>query len=159
MPRTRGFLRRFRGAGAPGAASAVGVPADRVAETAAELEPVFARLAPFQAAAEAIRDRARVDAERSRRHAEEQAAAVLTAARETAEAERVAASLAASRRVDDDRERTLAAADEQAERVRRHAAAVMAQYVERVLAGVRSALDDQPPDDRRRDDQPGAPVP
>ena len=52
MPRTRGLLQRFRGAGAPGAASAVGVPADRVAETAAELEPVFARLAPVQAEAE-----------------------------------------------------------------------------------------------------------
>lgn len=141
MPRTRGLLQRFRGAGAPGAASAVGVPADRLAETAAELDPVFARLAPVQREAEGIRARAREEAEHTRRRAEEEAAAVLAAAREHAEAERVAASLTASRRVDLDRDQALAAADEEANRVRRHSDAVMTQYVDRVVAQVRSLLD------------------
>ncbi|CAI9400336.1 hypothetical protein [Nocardioides sp. T2.26MG-1] len=151
MPRTRSFLQRFRGAGAPGAASAVGVPADRVAETAAELEPVFDRLAPVQAECEAIRARARQDAELTRRRADERAAAVLAAARANAEAERVAASLAAGRRVDDEREQALTAADEQAERVRRHAAEAMPRYVDRVVEQARLLLDGH--------DQPGAPVP
>lgn len=158
MPRARGFLQRFRGAGAPGAASAVGVPADRLAETAAELDPVFARLAPAQSEAEATRVRAREEAERTRRHAEEEAAAILAAAREHAEAERVTASLTASRRVDRDRDRALAAADEQAERVRRHAAAEMAPYVDRVVAQVRSLLE-VPGEPDHPDGPRGAPVP
>lgn len=140
MPRTRGLLQRFRGAGAPGAASAVGVPADRVAETAAELEPVFARLAPVQAEAEAIRTAAREQAALTRRRAEEEAAAILAAARRDAESERVAASLAAGRRVDEHREHALADADGEAARVRQHATEAMPEYVDRVLAQVRSLL-------------------
>lgn len=158
MPRTRGFLQRFRGAGAPGAASAVGVPADRLAETAAELDPVFARLRPAQSEAETTRVRAREEAERTRRHAEEEAAAVLAAAREQAEAERVTASLTASRRIDRDRDQALAAADEQADLVRRHAAAAMTPYVDRVVAQVRSLLD-LPGPPGHLDGPRGAPVP
>ena len=45
MPRVRDVLYRFRPAGAPGAASSAGVPVDRSADLAAELEPVFALLA------------------------------------------------------------------------------------------------------------------
>ena len=44
MPQLSDFLHRFRQAGAPGAASMAGVPADRSAELAAELRPVLALL-------------------------------------------------------------------------------------------------------------------
>jgi hypothetical protein len=39
------FLRRFRPAGTPEAAARAGVPVDRAAEAAGELEPVLALLA------------------------------------------------------------------------------------------------------------------
>lgn len=45
MPRVRDVLLRFRPSGAPGAATAAGVPVDRANEVAAELEPVFGLLA------------------------------------------------------------------------------------------------------------------
>ena len=44
MANLRDFVRRFRPAGAPGAAAPAGVPADRGAEQAAELAPVFEAL-------------------------------------------------------------------------------------------------------------------
>lgn len=44
MAQWRDFLGRFRPAGAPGAASPRGVPTDRAAAAAAELEPLFALL-------------------------------------------------------------------------------------------------------------------
>jgi hypothetical protein len=42
----RDLLYRFRPAGGPGSATPAGVPADRERDLAAELEPVFAALAP-----------------------------------------------------------------------------------------------------------------
>lgn len=55
MPRARDFLARFRPAGIPGAAAATGVPADRLAEAGAELEPLFAMLADTEAEIDRIR--------------------------------------------------------------------------------------------------------
>jgi hypothetical protein len=49
LPQFRDFLNRFRPVGAPGAASRTGVPADRTAEVAAELDPVLALLAGTEA--------------------------------------------------------------------------------------------------------------
>ncbi len=49
MPQLGDFLSRFRPAGAPGAASRAGVPADRAAELADELGPVLALLDDTQA--------------------------------------------------------------------------------------------------------------
>ncbi len=49
MPQLGDFLNRFRPAGAPGAASRAGVPADRAAELSAELDPVLALLAATDA--------------------------------------------------------------------------------------------------------------
>ncbi|MGH8867626.1 MAG: hypothetical protein ACRDYU_06490, partial [Actinomycetes bacterium] len=77
MPRSGDFLERFRPAGAPGAAAAAGVPADRVAELSAELEPVLARLAGTQREAERIRAAARRDAEQRRDHATASARALV----------------------------------------------------------------------------------
>jgi hypothetical protein len=56
------LLNRFRPAGTPGAAARAGVPVDRAAEAAAELEPVLALLAEAESACAAVRERARQDA-------------------------------------------------------------------------------------------------
>ena len=69
MPRPRDLLQRFRLAGTPGAPAAPGVPADRVAEVSAELEPVLARLAAAEQEAERLRTGARDEAARRIRDA------------------------------------------------------------------------------------------
>ncbi|MFF9391346.1 hypothetical protein [Streptomyces griseoluteus] len=79
----RDFLERFRPAGTPGA-SATGVPADRTAERAAELEPALARLADVQREAAQIRATAEQEAEALRRNAAREAARIVEAARERA---------------------------------------------------------------------------
>ena len=94
------FLTRFRPAGAPGAGSRAGVPADRAAERAAELEPVLALLAGAQTdaadrVAAARREAARIRAE-SREDAERIAAETRIRA-QTARAEAAAEVLAAAR--------------------------------------------------------------
>jgi hypothetical protein len=66
MPRSRDILQRFRPAGTPGPASSSGVPADRVAEASAELEPVLALLAETQAEVSRIRRDAEREAEQRR---------------------------------------------------------------------------------------------
>ena len=56
MPRARDFLARFRPVGTPWcAAASAGVPADRVAEAGAELEPLFAMLADTEAEIDRVR--------------------------------------------------------------------------------------------------------
>ncbi|WP_249400038.1 hypothetical protein [Streptomyces argyrophylli] len=79
----RDFLERFRPAGTPGA-SATGVPADRTAERAAELEPSLARLASVQQEAAQIRAAAEQEAEALRQNAAREAARMVDAAREHA---------------------------------------------------------------------------
>ncbi|HET6966101.1 MAG TPA: hypothetical protein VFH58_15100 [Acidimicrobiales bacterium] len=64
MPDVRRFLRLLRPAAAPGAAAAVGVPADRRTELETELAPVFAALADVEAECTAIREAAARDASR-----------------------------------------------------------------------------------------------
>lgn len=64
MPQLGDFLSRFRPAGAPGAASRVGVPADRAAELADELGPVLALLDDTQAECARKVAEARQEAER-----------------------------------------------------------------------------------------------
>ncbi|MEU3246207.1 MULTISPECIES: hypothetical protein [unclassified Streptomyces] len=79
----RDFLERFRPAGTPGAA-ATGVPADRTAERAAELEPALTRLADVQQEAARIRAAAEQEAEALRQNAAREAARMVDAAREHA---------------------------------------------------------------------------
>ncbi|HEX7745917.1 MAG TPA: hypothetical protein VF462_11720, partial [Micromonosporaceae bacterium] len=62
MPAVRELLDRFRPAGAPGAASAAGVPADRQTTASAELDPVFAALADVVAKCAGLRATAVRDA-------------------------------------------------------------------------------------------------
>ncbi|MGW0205428.1 hypothetical protein ACWDZ8_06215 [Streptomyces sp. NPDC003233] len=79
----RDFLERFRPAGTPGA-SATGVPADRMAERTAELEPALARLTDVQQQAARIRAGAEEAAEALRRNAVREAEHLLADAREQA---------------------------------------------------------------------------
>ncbi|MFD1659217.1 hypothetical protein ACFSL4_13640, partial [Streptomyces caeni] len=76
----RDLLARFRPTGTPGAA-ATGVPADRTAERAAELEPSLARLTEVQREAARIRAAAEREAGTIRRDAARQAAEIVAAAR------------------------------------------------------------------------------
>lgn len=64
MPKVRDFLDRFRPAGTPGAAGAVGVPADRQAGAEAELAPAFAVLAEIERHCTEVRERAQRQAAR-----------------------------------------------------------------------------------------------
>ena len=101
MPRVRDVLHRFRPSGAPGAATAAGVPADRAAELAAELEPVLALLAETDRECADLLEGARLEeAEIRARHAD-RARSVLATGRALVEAERAAAT-ASTRGRDDD---------------------------------------------------------
>jgi cell division septum initiation protein DivIVA len=100
VPQFRDLLARFRPAGAPGAASRVGVAVDRAHELSAELDPVLALLAATHAECERMVSEARRDARRITEEAQEQSAAIGVAARRRAEAVRAAAAeevLAAAR--------------------------------------------------------------
>lgn len=140
MSRSRDFLERFRAAGGPGAPSATGVPADRSAELAAELEPVLARLDDVQAEAGRLRAEARHDAERMTQEAGARAAGVVAAARLGADAERADAAARMSEQAREEAATVLADAERTAEDVRRHAEARLPEYRDVVLAAVRDAL-------------------
>jgi vacuolar-type H+-ATPase subunit E/Vma4 len=88
MPSVREFLERLRPSGTPGAPSAAGVPVDRMAEVAAELEPVFAALDDAQAEAARIRAEGRQEASRRREQGLEEARSVLDEATRRSGAER-----------------------------------------------------------------------
>jgi hypothetical protein len=112
LPQARDFLDRFRPAGAPGAASRAGVPADRAAELATELEPVLALLDGAYAECGRIIDAAQQDAEQIAEQDREEAAAIATEAKQRARAAQDAAV-----------EHVLAAACAEAEEAVRSAAA------------------------------------
>jgi vacuolar-type H+-ATPase subunit H len=91
VPQARDFLDRFRPAGAPGAASRAGVPVDRAAELASELEPVLALLAGTHAECGRIVAAAQREAEQITEGARERAAALTADAQRRAAAVRDAA--------------------------------------------------------------------
>lgn len=142
MARLGDFLARFRPFGVPGAAAALGVPADYAVDQADELAPVFSALADVQTDCVNERRRAQRLADQTREEAHVRAAAIVSAARAEAEAER-ARSLAAARQRDDQasaallREAALAA-----DGVRRRSAARMPQLEARVTDMVRSLAED-----------------
>jgi len=90
VPAVRDLLDRFRPAGAPGAATAAGVPADRRATAAAELEPVFAALAAVITEGAALRADAAAAGARQEAAAEERGRVLVARARTEAEAVRAA---------------------------------------------------------------------
>jgi hypothetical protein len=100
LPQFRDFLARFRPAGSPGAASRVGVAADRAREVSTELEPVLALLAATHAECARIITEAGQDARQLEEEAREQAAVAAAEARRRAAVARAAAAdevLAAAR--------------------------------------------------------------
>lgn len=148
MPRIPGPLRRFLPAGAPGPAAVAGVPQDRVADAIAELEPVFARLAPTEALCDGIVERGRLDAEELRRRAADEVRSIAATAERRAAGERADAMARAQqvgRQVSD---AELAAARTRAARLRAQAERRMGDYVAHVAAAV-TELVDAGGDDRR----------
>jgi hypothetical protein len=150
MPRVRDLLYRFRPSGAPGAATAAGVPADRALEQAVELEPVFGSLSQTQHdCAEIVRWALR-EAEAIRAREADTARVVLATARSLEAAERADA---AARVVGLGRARlgsTTADSEREVAAVRQHAAEAMPRYVEQVVASVRSILEDGVPAPQHR---------
>lgn len=140
MPRSRDILQRFRPAGTPGPAASAGVPADRVAEVAAELEPVLALLADTQEEASRIRRVAEEEAERRRRAAAERAGALVASAHRQAGSDRAAAAVRVSRKVEEENAAALAEAERAATAVRDRAAERMPALLDRVLTATRDAL-------------------
>jgi hypothetical protein len=140
MPRARDFLARFRPVGTPGAAASAGVPADRVVEAAAELEPLFAMLADTEAKAEGICASADQRIAEGHRLAAERAAEVVTQARLRADAERADASARARAAADQEAAQELAAAEAQAALLRESANERMDAQVAEMVAAVQERL-------------------
>ncbi len=112
MPQLGDFLNRFRPAGAPGAATRAGVPADRAAELSDELGPVLAKLAGADAECARLIDEAEQAASQISRQASERAADIAADAVRAADAARAAAAaeqLALARERATQAERTVAA--------------------------------------------------
>ena len=134
------FLERFRPAGAPGAAAAVGVPANRPSELAAELEPVFGELSGVVAQARRIREQASSDADQIRCEAKEKAHILVESARHDIEDVRAAAMASAGERAQQVTQESLAAAERDAAAVRSRAADRLPAYVDHALDLVRNVL-------------------
>ncbi|HET8660859.1 MAG TPA: hypothetical protein VFM55_17885 [Micromonosporaceae bacterium] len=140
MSRVRELLERFRPAGAPGAASGAGAPADRRAGVEAELEPVFAALDEAQRECARIREDAAVRAAARRAEAADRARAVVARARADSQAERAAAAAETRRRGQHEIASIISHAEESAEAVRRSAQRRQADLVDRVVDMVRAQL-------------------
>jgi len=140
MARAREFLERFRPSGTPGAAARPGVPADRLAERSAELEPVFARLAETEAEAATIRAAASREAELRRHQGEERAQAALAAGRRQVAADRAELAAQVRRQVSTETAAIVSAAQDEAEAVRARARQRLPAMVERVVADARAGL-------------------
>ena len=132
------FLSRFRPAGTPGAAARAGVPVDRAAEAAAELEPILALLAEAESARAAVRERARQDAEDIRERARARADGLVAEARARADGERAAAARACARGQAESA-RLTGQAERRATARRELAEQRLPGYVGRVAAMVRTA--------------------
>jgi vacuolar-type H+-ATPase subunit H len=142
MPRARDLLDRLRPVGTPGAATPVGVPADRRAEVAAELEPVFALLADVEAECERLRRAADADASRRQTDAAQRAREIVARARAAAKAERAATAARLRAESDADAAELQAGAEREAEEVRRRAQGQIAAVVAAVVDQVRLDLED-----------------
>jgi len=131
------ILRRFRPAVAPGPAGPAGVPADRGAEAEAELAAVFAALEPSVADARRVREEARADAGRRRRHGLEEAERIVAEARNRLDAVRAEAASAQLAALDAERATLEGNARAEVDRVERLAEARVPDLVAQVVARVR----------------------
>lgn len=132
MPALTDFLERFRPAGAPGPAGTA-VPADRAAELAAELEPVFALLRGAEAERALILRDGAADAQRILESARVEAARIVSRAREQAPAERADAASAVVTAAAAEQAELAARSERAAEAVRRQAADRMAELTTRAV--------------------------
>jgi uncharacterized membrane protein YccC len=139
--RARDVLYRFRPAGAPGAASATGVPADRVADLTAELQPLFAELTRTERECADIIARAGLAAAQVHAQAMDRAAGLVPVARERVDGERAAAVARVRERGAQESAAALAAAEQDAAQVHRRAEERMASFVDSVLASVGELVD------------------
>ncbi|GHE13536.1 hypothetical protein [Streptomyces alanosinicus] len=129
----RDFLERFRPTGTPGAA-ATGVPADRMAERAAELEPALDQLTAVQQEAARIRAAADEAAGRLRRDAAREAEGIVAAARERAPELRRQAAAPVLRDALREADAVRAAGDRAAAEVQERARERMPALVDRAVA-------------------------
>ncbi|MDT0467417.1 hypothetical protein [Streptomyces gibsoniae] len=135
----RDFLTRFRPTGAPGAA-VTGVPADRAAERAAELDAPLTLLTDVQQEAAAIRVSADRAAAAIRESAARQAAGIVAAARSQAPQVRQEATTPFRRAAVREAEELRAAGERAASLVHERARERMTAMVERAVAdALRSA--------------------
>ncbi|MFB9907796.1 hypothetical protein [Allokutzneria oryzae] len=136
----REILRRFRPAGAPGAAAPAGVPADRPTYQAKELAPVLALLDDSEREAERIRQDGLERAAAHRRAGRENARAIVAEAEAATEPLRAAVAAAAQKAGDAELAGLDATARLAVERVRHHAAERMPALVDRAVALVLASL-------------------
>jgi hypothetical protein len=141
MPGVRDLLDRFRPAGAPGRAGAAGIPVDRQAVTVAELDPVFAALAPVTAECARLRRDAEREAARREAAAAELARALVARAREAVAADRAAAAARVREDMAAEVAQLVEAAAAEADEVRRRGAQRLPWLVSRVVDLVRADLD------------------
>ena len=128
----RDILERWRPSATPGAPSAAGVPADRVAERSAELEGVLALLADAQVEVQSIRSAAVAEAARRRAAAKEQGRTLIAEAQRTAQADRSAAAATAHAAGQESAGRIRAQAQLEAESIAELAAARQPALIARV---------------------------
>ncbi|MFF5211101.1 hypothetical protein [Streptosporangium sp. NPDC000396] len=144
MVRLSDFLERFRPTGVPGAAAPTGVPADYAADQTAELDLVFSALAEVQATCASERLRSKRRAEETRERARAQAAAIISAARLDAGAEKARVSARTRQKSDKESLTSVRNAGLAADGIRRRSAARMPEEVARVVTMVRSLAGDLP---------------
>jgi len=136
MASLRSILKRFRPAGAPGAAAARAVPADRVAERSAELEPLLALLDDVEAAAARIRADADDYAARCRRDAAEEVTAIAVRAKLDAAAARADAEARARSETEAELAEVVRGGDVALDALRARVAERMPGHVDHVIAEV-----------------------
>lgn len=144
MASTRDLLQRFRPAGAPGAATATGVPADRVQERDVELAPVFELLTETVTEAARIRREAATEAERRRQRAREAAVARIAEARLEAESIRAQAVAQAQQTVTVTAGTSAESARDNARAIRERARRTLEADVAEVVSRVRTAVNATP---------------
>ncbi|MER6102925.1 hypothetical protein ABT115_11515 [Streptomyces sp. NPDC001832] len=129
----RDFLMRFRPAGSPGPAT-TGVPADRSADLAAELEPILSRLGQAETEAQQIREAAAQRADQNRRAAADEAEKIVVLARIRAREVRTESAAHTYGLAKTEAAECLAESERRAALLKRRAQQRMASLVDRVLA-------------------------
>jgi hypothetical protein len=142
VPGVREWIDRFRPAGAPGAATATGVPIDRREAARAELEPVFAALAGDIDQAAQRRGAMVAEASRQRAEGRDAARAVIARAQASANAERTTEQARLLQLATAQTQARREQASLQAQQVRDQAAMRRPALVAEVLARVRTEIEE-----------------